>query len=332
MKKNQFKALVVKKDANNSFIRNIEYRYIAELPKGEVLINVIYSSLNYKDGLSCIGNLGVTRRYPHTPGIDAAGYVVSSESDKFKKGDEVIVISHDLGMNTSGGFSQYIRVPASWPMHLPKGLSLRESMIFGTAGFTAALAVDTILKNYDSNFNNKILVSGVSGGVGSISAAILIKLGFLVVGSTGKKTTNNFLFDVGVNKFIDRVFLSEEDNRPLLKIQWDAAIDTVGGNTLSNLIKSVKDNGLVISTGMVSSEKINLSIMPFILRGVKLFGINSQGTDTNTRHYIWNKLSHDWKPENLESIVTECNLENLNSQIDSILNGLVQGRVIINLT
>jgi acrylyl-CoA reductase (NADPH) len=327
----KFDAIVVRKLPNNVFSRQIEEKHVSDLPDNTLLINVKYSSLNYKDALSSIGNMGVTRRFPHTPGIDAAGIVVKSNSNEFKVGDNVVVFSQDLGINTPGGFGEYISVPDTWPIHLPKNMTLKESMIFGTAGYTAALAVESLLANLAINKDNKILVTGVSGGVGSLSASILSKLGYLVIGSTGKALDKDFIDDLGIFEIINRDSLNKSIQKPLLKTEFDGAIDTVGGETLSNIIKSLKENGVAVATGMVSSENINTSIMPFILRGIKLIGVNSQITNKEKRIDIWERLSNEWRPFNLDKIARFCTLNEINQEIDKILKGEIKGRVVLDL-
>jgi len=328
--KTTFKAFVVKKESNK-FVRTIETKFLEELPHGDVLIRVHYSSLNYKDGLSCIGNVGVTRKYPHIPGIDASGVVVSSNGINFKEGDNVFVIGTELGMNHWGGFSQYIRVPESWVTLLPEDLTLKDAMIFGTAGLTAALAVYELINQKITIDLSPILVTGSTGGIGTFSVGILSKLGYNVTASTGKKTSNDFLMNLGVNNVIDRLEVDDKTGMILLKQKWAACIDTVGGNILSTILRSSKDKAIIVSTGMVSSQNFNLTVMPFILRGIKLVGINTQSTSFEVRNQIWKLLANSWKPINFEQIYTECNLEELDSFIDEILSGEIIGRIIVNL-
>lgn len=328
---NSFKALVVRLNENKKYIRQIEERNIEDLPKGDVLIRVNYSSINYKDILSTIGNVGVTRRYPHTPGIDASGIVIRSTSDSFKEGDKVIVISHDLGMNTSGGFGQYIRVPASWISKLPSNLTLRESMVFGTAGFTAALAVQELLDQRVLPTSGQIIVSGATGGVGSIAVSILSKLGYEVIASTGKLESHDFLKSIGAIEVVGREVLSDLSKMPQLKEKWAAGIDTIGGVSLSTMLKSCKKYGTVISTGNITSQNLDTSILPFILRGIKLIGINSEGKNLIQRNQIWEKLSNEWKPNVLEKIVKDCTLNELDNEIEKFINLKQIGRVVISL-
>ena len=325
-----FQALVVRESDDKIFTRAIEERIIDDLPPGEVLVRVHYSSLNYKDGLSCNGNRGVTRHYPHTPGIDAAGVVETSDNNAFKAGDSVLITSYDLGMNTAGGFGQYIRIPANWVMPLPEGLSLRESMIYGTAGYTAGLSVNALQRNGVSPEEGPIVVTGATGGVGSISIAILAGLGYSVTASTGKPAAD-FLKNIGASEVIERSAVNDKYGKPLLKETWAGAIDTIGGTTLATLLKACKGDGTVVATGMVDSTDLPTTVFPFILRGVNLIGINSQGTSMSIREKIWSKLSGEWKPDGLDSLSTECTLEQLSPEIDRILGGGQLGRVVVDL-
>ena len=324
----EFKALVVRQVDDKTYTKGIEKRTIADLPDGSVLIRVQYSSLNYKDALSCNGNRGVTRHYPHTPGIDAAGIVEFSGSNNFNPGDSVVVISYDLGQNTPGGFGQFIRVPSSWVMPLTKGMSLYESMVYGTAGFTAGLAIDKLQRQGISPENGPIIVTGATGGVGSISIALLSGLGYSVIASTGKKDADIFLKRLGASKVIDRKALSNKPGFNLLKEEWAGAIDSVGGNTLATLLKSCKQNGAVVSVGLVESSDLNITVFPFILRGVSLLGLSASETTMEGRKKIWEKLSNEWMPENIDDLATSCNLENLGYEIDKIIAGDQIGRTL----
>lgn len=326
-----FKALVVSEKEEGQFTQEITQKSIADLPDGEVLIQVKYSSLNYKDALSYTGKKGVTRTYPHTPGIDAAGIVVSSESDHLHIGDEVLVTGYDLGMNTSGGFQEYIRVPQSWVVPLPEGLSLKESMIYGTAGFTAALSVYKLIHNGVEPFDGDILVTGASGGVGSIAIALLNKLGYSVTALTGKTDQKEMFLKLGANDIISRQELDDQSGRPLLKGRWAGVVDTVGGNILATAIKSVQYGGSVAACGNVLSAELSTSVFPFILRGVSLLGVDSVQVDMETRMSVWEKLAHEWKPEQLFDNYQEISLEEIDEQMKRILAGEHSGRTIVNL-
>ncbi|MDP7606627.1 MAG: YhdH/YhfP family quinone oxidoreductase [SAR324 cluster bacterium] len=326
-----FRALVVSKTDENTFTREITERSISDLPEGEVLIRVHFSSLNYKDGLSCIGNPGVTRNYPHTPGIDASGEVTESLDSRFKEGDSVIVTGYDLGMNTSGGFGEYIRVPADWVVPLPEGMTFKEASIYGVAGFTAALSVDALQKYGVNPEQGEIVVTGSTGGVGSVSVALLSLLGYTVVASTGKKEESEFLQRLGASEIISREEVNDESKKPLLRERWAGAVDTVGGTTLAALLKAAKRGGAVAATGLVASSELSTTVFPFILRGVSLLGIDSGFTPTKLRLEIWNKLAGIWKIPQLEQLTIDCTLEELDPEIDKILAGGQRGRVVVNL-
>jgi putative YhdH/YhfP family quinone oxidoreductase len=327
MNQNNFKALVVE-EQNDQFIRRIKNKTIDDLPAGDLLIRVHYSSLNYKDALSATGNKGVTRNYPHTPGIDAAGIVVESSNPKFSINEKVIVTSYDLGMNTSGGFSEYIRVPSEWAVSLPEGMSMQEAMIIGTAGLTAGMSVYRLTEQVKPE-DGKIIVSGATGGVGILSIAILAKLGYDVVAITGKEKERNDLINLGASEVILRKDFELEDKRPMLKTQFAGGIDTVGGPILDNIIKSTQAMGVVTCCGNVASIKLNLTVFPFILRGISLVGIDSQNYPMRYREIVWNKLAKDWKPKKMMDIYTEISLEELNEKIDLILQGKLKGRTVL---
>ncbi|ACN14360.1 Zn-dependet alcohol dehydrogenase [Desulforapulum autotrophicum HRM2] len=331
MNQAEYKALVVEELSPRAFTRTVKTKSIDTLPPGDLLIRVSYSSLNYKDALSASGNRGVTRTFPHTPGIDATGVVMESATQEFKQGDEVIVTSYDLGMNTPGGFGQYIRVPAQWAVKLPPGLTQKESMIFGTAGFTAGMSVAHITKTLTPSMG-EILVTGATGGVGSLSVAILAKLGFEVVGVTGKKTGSDFLKSLGAKRTITREEAMDTSGRPLLKAQWAGAIDTVGGEILATAIKSTNSWGVVTCCGNVASPDLAINVFPFILRGVTLAGIDSQNCPMPLRESIWKKLAGDWKFNSLDTLHKEVTLAGLEREIILILAGKQQGRVLVNLS
>lgn len=325
-----YKALVVEEPDKNVFIRKIKDNTISSLPTGDIIVRVKYSSLNYKDALSATGNRSVTRTYPHTPGIDAAGTVEESAGGDFIPGDEVIVTSYDLGMNTSGGFGQYIRVPAGWVVKLPTGLTLKESMIFGTAGFTAGMSVHKLTASVKPE-HGVILVTGATGGVGSIAVGILSRLGYSVTAVSGKSDAEGLLKKLGAGEIISRKEFTENSNRPILKVRWAGAIDTVGGEILATAIKSTGPLGVVTSCGNVASPELPINVFPFILRGVSLIGIDSQNCPMTLRKEIWSKLSDIWKPAMLEDLYDEISLGELDSKIVAILKGELKGRTLVNL-
>lgn len=331
MNAHRFRALVVDEGADGSFIRTVTERCVSDLPAGDVLIRVKYSSLNYKDALSASGNRGVTKSYPHTPGIDAAGIVVESNADEIRPGDAVIVTSYDLGMNTPGGFGQYIRVPSSWVVPLPSGLTLKESMILGTAGLTAGLSVTKVVAVVSPD-EGPVLVTGATGGVGSVAVAILAKLGYEVIAVSGKADAVAYLKGLGAKEVVGREQLTDQKARPLLKVRWAGAIDTVGGDMLAAAIKSTQPGGLVTCCGNVASAELNLTVYPFILRGITLAGIDSQGCPMSLRQKVWAKLADAWRFDGMESLCQVSALEDLSGHIEAMLQGQLKGRILVDLT
>lgn len=325
-----FKAFRVEKH-DDAMAHSIIERSVDDLPAGEVLIRVQYSSLNYKDAMSAKGLPGVTREYPHTPGIDAAGVVEASSSSAFSKGDEVIVIGFDLGMNTPGGYGEYIRVPANWITPLPSGLSLRESMIIGTAGLTAALCFDKLIQMGAKPEDGPVVVTGATGGVGSVAVALLASQGFEVVASSGKADKHDYLKSLGASSVIDRAVLEAENPRPMSGTDYAHGVDTVGGETLSNVIKSLKHSGSVAICGLVASPAFNITVLPFILRNVNVLGIDSVELPIEEKTRVWNRLASDWKVPGLESMVIEVGLDGLSAEIDRIFAGGVAGRTLVKL-
>jgi putative YhdH/YhfP family quinone oxidoreductase len=328
---NSFKAMVVSEVGEKKFRREIVERQITDLPQGDVLVKVHYSSLNYKDALSASGNRGVTRKYPHTPGIDAAGVVEQSTDPAFQIGDEVIVTSYDLGMNTAGGFGQYIRVPAGWVVPLPDGLTLRQAMCYGTAGFTAALSILQLVNHGVLPGHGEILVSGATGGVGGIAVSILAKQGYPVAAVNGTTDQSDYLKSIGAQRIISIEDAVDTSGRPMLAANWAGGVDAVGGDLLATTIKSMKANGVVTTCGNVASPDLPINVYPFILRGVTLVGIDSQNCPMTVRQAAWNKLSGEWQITQMETVVDEVSLDALDRRIDKMLSRGSKGRAIVNL-
>ena len=326
-----FRALLVEQLEKKVFTRKIVVRKVDDLPAGELLVRVHYSSLNFKDALSATGNPGVTRNFPHTPGIDAAGEVVQCSDASFAPGDEVIVTSHDLGMETDGGFGQMIRVPSTWALKLPQGMTLKESMMLGTAGLTAALSVEELANNGVTPAQGPILVTGATGGVGSLAVAILAKAGYQVTAATGKLSETDYLKKLGAAEVIERSAVTEGVERPMMKTRWAGVVDCVGGQTLAAAIKSTNPWGVVTCCGLVDTPDLPINVFPFILRGVRLIGIDSAECPRAPRVKVWQKLAHDWKPTQLETMVDEVGLEGLEEKIQAMLAGGLKRRVLVNL-
>lgn len=328
----KFEALVVRETTENQFVRSIEQKKIDDLPEGDVVVRVLYTSLNYKDILSATGNRGVTRNYPHTPGIDAAGIVADSTNEAFKRGDAVIVTSYDLGMNTAGGFGQYIRVPAEWVVPQPQGLKAAEAMVYGTAGFTAALSVWNMVESGVAPDDGDVLVSGATGGVGSIAVSILSKIGYCVTAINGAADETDYLNQIGAKKIISIDEATDTGGRPLLKSLWVGGIDTVGGDVLATTIRSTQYGAAVTCCGNVASADLPLSVYPFILRAVRLIGIDSQNCPMPIRQKIWSKIAAEWKIDWLQTITTEASFDELSDKIDLMQQGKHIGRTIIKMT
>lgn len=327
----EFKALLVEQPEKKIFTRSIVTRSLDDLPEGELVVKVNYSSLNFKDALSAVGNPGVTRNFPHTPGIDAAGDVVSCTDASFQPGDQVIVTSYDLGMGTAGGFGQMIRIPSKWALKMPEELDLKESMMLGTAGLTAALSVLELVENGVSPENGPVLVTGATGGVGSLAVAILAKIGFKVTAVTGKMDEAAYLEGLGAERVISRDTLLTGNERPMLKTTWAGVVDCVGGDMLAAAIKSTKYGGVVTCCGLVASADLNVSVFPFILRGVRLIGIDSAECPMARRTRAWQKLATEWKLDDLAGMVDEVTLDGLEEKIQAILKGGLKRRALVNL-
>jgi len=328
----RYTAFRVERDDNKNYSRSVVELDTDDLPAGDVLIDVKFSSLNYKDALSATGNPGVTRKFPHTPGIDAAGVVVESASDGFAPGDEVIVIGFDLGMGTWGGYGQRIRVPANWIARRPNGLTLRDSMIIGTAGFTAALCVNKLQSAGVTPDSGPILVTGASGGVGSVAVMLLAKLGFEVTAVTSKEGAHSLLRSLGASSFLTREEAAEGADKPLLAERWGGVVDAVGGDILVCGLKSLRYGGSLAACGLVSSPALpGASVLPFILRNVNLLGVDSVELPIGEKSAIWGKLANEWQLGDLDSLVTEITLDDLSPQLDKILAGQMVGRGLVTL-
>ncbi|MBC1767141.1 acryloyl-CoA reductase [Listeria welshimeri] len=325
-----FQALFIEKEADNTSLHFRETT-LDNLPENEVTIEVHYSGINYKDGLAVLPEGKIVNQYPFIPGIDASGVVIESKSDRFQVGDEVIVTSYDFGVSYFGGYSEFIRVPAEWVVPLPQGLSLKEAMILGTAGFTAALSVDALESSGVRPETGKIAVSGATGGVGSLSTAILAKRGFSVVASSGKKDAKDFLQKFGVSEVVSREAFQPEKIRALDKQLYAGAIDCVGGKPLSYLLTAVQYDGAVTTCGMSAGGKLDTTVFPFILRGVQLLGIDSVLCPMQKRTQIWQRLATDFKLANLDELATEINFQTLPEALHQVMNGGVTGRYLVKI-
>lgn len=325
-----FKALIIN-NINNEVIAETQQIELKDLPEGDLLIQVAYSSVNYKDALACIANGNIVQNYPFIPGIDLAGVVVSSEHEQFEPGDEVVVTGYGLGVSHFGGFSEYARVPAEWALKLPHGLSMKEAMILGTAGFTAALSVLELQQNGIRPEDGPVLVTGAAGGVGSIAAAIAAKLGYEVVASTGKQDMHGYLLGLGVKRILSREELTTGSKRALDKQLWAGSIDCVGGQTLSSIMPKIKYGGVVAASGLTGGSELTLTVFPFIIRGVRLIGIDSVMAGMDKRRKVWELLAGAYKPLMLVDLCEEISLEQVRERVDVILKGQSRGRTLVKL-
>ncbi|WP_160153890.1 YhdH/YhfP family quinone oxidoreductase [Microbulbifer sp. ALW1] len=333
MTDNTYRAMLVEEVAAGKYDQGIVDRPLSALPANPVVIDVSHSSLNYKDALSAFGNRAVTRDYPHTPGIDAAGKVLRDDSGAFTKGAQVLVTGYDLGMNTAGGLAERIAVPSDWVTPLPDGLSLREAMILGTAGLTAALCVEKLLESGAKPADGEVLVTGATGGVGSIAVALLAKLGFRVAAVTGKLESAEFLTGLGAWKVLDRETLAPFANKAIAKPLWAWAVDTVGGETLFNVIKCLKYGGGVAACGMASGAQFQANVFPFILRGISLLGVDSVELPLSKKAEVWERLAGDWYiGEQLEKIAEDISLDQAPEFLARLHRGHGIGRYVVDMT
>lgn len=323
----KFKALRIR-EQDKKITSAIEETSLDELDPGEVVIKCAYSSVNYKDALAATGAGKVIRKFPCIGGIDLSGKVLSSSDSRFKKDDEVIVTSYDLGVAHDGGFSEYARVPAAWVVPLPRGLNLCEAMALGTAGYTAALAIHLLEQNDLKPENGKVVVNGATGGVASVAIDMLGKLGYEVTAITGKDSEHEYLKQLGASGVLSRATL-EMGTRPLEKTLWAAAFDSVGGEQLAWLTRTMQQNGLIASFGNAGGIELKTTVLPFILRGVRLIGVDSGYTAMPLRRKVWERLAGDLKPRHLPRIVQTVTLDDLPRVFDALLKSNMRGRAVV---
>ncbi|KIL49505.1 NADPH:quinone oxidoreductase family protein [Jeotgalibacillus soli] len=324
-----FKAVVVDK-REDDFSVAVKSLTKHQLPEGDVLIKVSYSSVNYKDGLAGLPNGKIVQSYPFVPGIDLSGLVVSSTDDRFKEGDKVIATSYGIGVSHFGGYCEYASIPADWIVPLPENLSLKEAMIIGTAGFTAALSIHRLEENGITPDGGDVLVTGATGGVGSVAVSMLHKRGYHVTASTGKESEHEYLKKLGANSVISREAVFDGTLKPMTKTQWQAAVDPVGGKSLASVLSKIKYRGAVAVSGLTGGGDVPTSVFPFILRGVSLLGIDSVECPMELRKTIWARLADDLKLDNLEEMVDrEIPLEEVPAAMADIIGSKIRGRVLV---
>jgi len=325
-----FQALVTS-EHDGQFQTRLQTRHFDALAAGHVRIQVHYSSLNYKDALSSQGNRGVTKNYPHTPGIDAAGVVSLSHAEQWAVGDPVIVTSYDLGMNTAGGLAEFIDVPADWVVALPDGLSLKSAMILGTSGLTAGLAFDKLQRCGLSPDQGPVIVTGASGGVGSLSVALLAQQGYEVWAVSGKPALYDWLKQLGASDCLGRDAVQAPPEKPLLRPRWAGAIDTVGGNILSSVVRACHKEGVVAVCGLVQSPELNLTVFPFILNGIHLVGVDSAQVKMAQRQKIWQRWATDWTVPDLGEHLETIPLAQVPEALAQMLAGQSRGKKLVQI-
>ena len=316
----------------NQIISRMVNMQLNELDPGEVVIRAHYSSVNFKDALAATGTGKIIRRFPCVGGIDVAGIVEASEDKRFKVGDEVIVTGYDMGVTHDGGYAEKVRVPADWVVALPQGLSLFDAMALGTAGFTAALSLYRLQQNDLQPANGKVVVTGATGGVGSLAISMLKKLGYHVVAITGKDSEHEYLKMLGADEILPRTTVDTSSTRPLEKALWAGALDSVGGATLAWLTRTMQQNGVIASFGNAGGVELNTTVLPFILRGVRLIGIDSAATAMPLRQQIWKNMADEWRPPQLAQLAHTVEFEDLPQIFASMLKGESHGRTVVKIT
>jgi len=332
MSPDTFRCYLVEKHPDGTVAGQVTERPLGELPPGDALVRVHYSSLNYKDALAATGHPGVAKQLPLVPGVDVVGTVVESGVYELVEGDRVLVTGFGLGEERWGGYAEYARVPLEWVLPLPGDLAPRESMIYGTAGLTAALSVEALLHHGVEPRSGDVVVTGASGGVGSIAVAVLAKLGYRVAAVTGKPSAHELLRRLGAAEILDRRAVDDRSGKPMLSGRWAGAVDTTGGNILATLLKATRLHGCVTACGLVAGTELPLTVFPFILRGVTLAGIEAAWCSLAVRDRAWRRLAGPWKPDRLEELAEEIELDALPEKIEAILAGRITGRVVVRLS
>jgi putative YhdH/YhfP family quinone oxidoreductase len=320
-------------------IREIEKKVVArfedlaveDLDKGELTVRVAYSSVNYKDALAATGAGRIIRRFPCVGGIDLSGTVTESADARFRRGDAVICTSYDLGVAHDGGYAEYARIPADWAVPMPKGLNLFEAMALGTAGYTAGLAVVRMEANGLKPANGPVIVSGATGGVGSIAIDVLSRLGYKVTALTGKDAETDYLRALGATEVMSRTSLDLSKIKPLDKATWAGAVDNLGGEVLAWMASTMMPGGTIAAIGLAASMSLNTTVAPFILRGVSLLGIDSGATPMPLRREVWSRLAGDMRPAHLKDMTRTISIDELPQAFDGLLKGEAKGRIVVDL-
>ena len=326
----KFKAYRIR-EVDKKIVARFEELALEDLDKGEVVVRVAYSSVNYKDALAATGAGKIIRRFPCVGGIDLAGTVTESIDPRFKRGDAVICTSYDLGVAHDGGYAEYARIPADWAVPMPKGMSLFEAMALGTAGYTAGLAVTRMEANGLKPANGPVIVSGATGGVGSIAIDILSRLGYHVVALTGKDGETDYLRKLGAKEVLSRKSLDLSKIKPLDRATWAGAIDNLGGEVLAWMASTMMQGGAIASIGLAASMSLNTTVAPFILRGVSLLGTDSGSTPMPLRREIWGRLASDMRPQHLKEMTRTIPFDELARAFDGLLKGAARGRIVVDM-
>jgi len=326
----KFKAYRIR-EVDKKIVARFEELALEDLDQGEVVVRVAYSSVNYKDALAATGAGKIIRRFPCVGGIDLAGTVTESIDPRFKRGDAVICTSYDLGVAHDGGYAEYARIPADWAVPMPKGMSLFEAMALGTAGYTAGLAVTRMEANGLKPANGPVIVSGATGGVGSIAIDILSRLGYHVVALTGKDGETDYLRKLGAKEVLSRKSLDLSKIKPLDRATWAGAIDNLGGEVLAWMASTMMQDGTIAAIGLAASMSLNTTVAPFILRGVSLLGTDSGSTPMPLRREIWGRLASDMRPQHLKEMTRTIPFDELARAFDGLLKGAARGRIVVDM-
>ena len=326
----KFKAYRIR-EVEKKVVARFEELAIEDLDKGDLVVRVAYSSVNYKDALAATGTGRIIRRFPCVGGIDLSGTVTESADARFRRGDAVICTSYDLGVAHDGGYAEYARIPADWAVPMPKGLSLFEAMALGTAGYTAGLAVVRMEANGLKPANGPVIVSGATGGVGSIAIDVLSRLGYQVVALTGKEGETEYLKKLGAKEVMSRKSLDLSKIKPLDKATWAGAVDNLGGEVLAWMASTMMPGGTIAAIGLAASMSLNTTVAPFILRGVSLLGIDSGATPMPLRQEVWGRLAGDMRPARLKDMTRTISIDELPQAFDGLLKGEAKGRIVVDL-
>jgi len=326
---NSFRALIAEQRGDDDVVRELSTLEPDALPDGEVTVRVAFSSVNYKDALATTAKGQVARISPLVPGIDLAGEVVESSAPGISVGQQVLAHGYEIGVARHGGYAEYARVPADWVVPLPDGLDARQAMALGTAGYTAALSVHLLEERGLAPDQGPVLVTGATGGVGSVAVGILAERGYEVVGSTGKESEHDYLRGLGASDVVSREEVTAESERPLEKERWAGAVDPVGGPALAYILRTLRYGGAAAVSGLTGGIAVKATVLPFVLRGVAVIGVDSMATPIELRRAVWERLGGDLRPRGLEDMIVEVPLEGVEEVLDRILTGGVRGRTVV---